>query len=294
VSAGDDGSVGQSPEVEGFFDPETSTISYLVNDPETRRGAVIDPVLDYDPKSGRTATRSADRLAARVEAKGIAVDWILETHVHADHLTAAPYLKDRLGGRVATGARVSLVQQRFASVFNLGAAFAADGSQFDRLFANEEAFAVGGIAARVLSTPGHTPACVTYLIGEAAFVGDTLFMPDYGTARCDFPGGDARELYHSIRRILALPDETRLFMCHDYQPGGRAPAWETTVAAQRAENVHLQVGEEAFVALRSTRDKDLPMPVLLLPAVQVNLRAGALPAADANGIRYLKIPVDLL
>jgi glyoxylase-like metal-dependent hydrolase (beta-lactamase superfamily II) len=257
---------------------------------------VIDPVLDFDPAAGRTDTRSADAIAGFVDKNRLAVEWILETHVHADHLSAAARLKAALGGRTGIGARVVDVQKRFAALFDVEQEFATDGRQFDRLFADGETFEVGGLAARVLHTPGHTPACATYLIGDAAFVGDTLFMPDYGTARCDFPGGDARTLFRSIRRILALPPETRLFLCHDYKaPGREVYAWETTVADQRAFNIHIRDGidEDAFVALRTARDAELEMPRLILPSVQVNIRAGELPPPAANGIRYLKLPLNM-
>ena len=287
----------QAPDVTGFFDEATNTVSYVVSDPETRRCAVIDPVLDYDPASSRTAHTSADGLIAFVRDHDLKVSWVLETHVHADHLTAAPYVKRTLGGRLGIGADITAVQATFARFFNAEPDFAADGRQFDVLFDDEEPFAVGAMAARVLHTPGHTPACVSYVIGDTVFVGDTLFMPDFGTARCDFPGGDARQLYRSIRRILSLPDETRLFVCHDYKAQGRDVfAWETTVGAQRRHNVHVHDGvdEEAFVRLRTQRDAGLAMPRLILPAVQVNMRAGALPPADLNGVHYLKIPVDAI
>ena len=287
----------QAPDVAGFFDEATNTISYIVSDPETRRCAVIDPVLDYDPASSRTAHTSADGLIAFVRDHDLKVSWVLETHVHADHLTAAPYVQKTLGGRLGIGADIAAVQATFARLFNAGPDFAPDGRQFDVLFDDEEPFAIGTIAARVLHTPGHTPACVSYIIGDAVFVGDTLFMPDFGTARCDFPGGDARQLYRSIRRILSLPDETRLFVCHDYKAPGRDTfAWETTVGAQRRHNVHVHDGvdEEAFARLRTQRDAGLAMPRLILPAVQVNMRAGALPPADLNGVHYLKIPIDAI
>jgi glyoxylase-like metal-dependent hydrolase (beta-lactamase superfamily II) len=288
------GMAAERPEVKEFFDPATSTFSYVVADPATRRAAIIDSVLDFDAKSGRTATRSADALIAHVRERGLAVAWLLETHVHADHLTAAPYLKEKLGGRIAIGAHITAVQGTFRKVFNAEAHFAADGSQFERLFADGDAFCIGDLKAWVMHTPGHTPACVSYVIGDAVFVGDTLFMPDYGTARCDFPGGDARTLYRSIRRILALPPETRLFMCHDYRPGGRPLRWETTVAEQRAHNIHVRDGidEDAFVAMRTARDRTLDMPALILPSVQVNMRAGRFPPPDSNGVSYLKLPVN--
>ncbi len=282
------------PKVKAFFDEATFTVSYVVSDPQSTAAAIIDSVLDFDPKSGRSSTGSADRIIAYVAAEGLKVDWVLETHVHADHLSAAPYLKHRLGGSIAIGADVGLVQQAFKTVFNLKS-LAADGSQFDHLFSDGDTFGIGAVEAQVMATPGHTPACITYVIGDAAFVGDTLFMPDYGTARTDFPGGDAHRLYRSIRRILALPPETRIFHCHDYKaPGRDTYAWETSVAAQRADNLHIHDGieEDDFVALRRSRDKDLAMPLLILPAVQVNMRAGHLPPPEDNGVSYLKIPVN--
>jgi len=286
--------------VEGFFDPATWTVSYLLRDPATNDCALIDSVLDYDPKSGRTSTTTADRLAARVEALGARVQWLLETHVHADHLSAAPYLQAKLGGRTAIGEDVTRVQTVFGKLFNAGADFHTDGSQFGRLFADGDVFHVGELEVRVMHTPGHTPACVTYVVSDgahqAAFVGDTLFMPDYGTARCDFPGGDASTLYRSIRRVLSLPPETCLYMCHDYQPGGRPVQFESTVAAQREANVHVHDGidEASFIAMRTARDATLDMPVLILPSVQVNMRAGHLPEPESNGVSYLKIPVNAL
>jgi glyoxylase-like metal-dependent hydrolase (beta-lactamase superfamily II) len=289
-----------APAVEGFFDAATSSVSYIVLDPATRQCAL----LDFDARSGRTATRSADRLAARVQALGARVQWILETHVHADHLSAAPYLRQQLGGRIGIGSHITAVQNVFGELFNVEAGFARDGSQFDCLFDDGERFAIGELPAQALHTPGHTPACMTYHVGhgdgdghaDAAFVGDTLFMPDYGSARCDFPGGDARLLYRSIRRVLALPAATRLYMCHDYQPGGRALQFVSSVAEQRAHNVHVHDGvdEQAFVAMRTARDATLEMPALMLPAVQVNMRAGHLPPCEGNGRRYLKIPLDTL
>ncbi|WP_322060704.1 MBL fold metallo-hydrolase [Paraburkholderia sp. J63] len=286
--------------VEGFFDPATWTVSYLLLDTATRRCALIDTVLDYDPKSGRTGTATADRLAARVQSLGARVDWLLETHVHADHLSAAPYLKERLGGQVAIGNQVTRVQNVFGKLFNAGPGFRTDGSQFDRLFADGDVFALGELSVRVMHTPGHTPACVTYVVDDgaqqAAFVGDTLFMPDYGTARCDFPGGDATTLFRSIRRVLSLAPETRLFMCHDYQPGGRAVKFESTVAEEREANVHVHDGidEASFIAMRTARDATLDMPVLILPSVQVNMRAGHLPEPESNGVSYIKIPINVL
>ncbi|WP_194711938.1 MBL fold metallo-hydrolase [Noviherbaspirillum soli] len=287
-------------QVEGFFDPRTWTVSYLVLDRETRQCALVDSVLDYDPKSGRTGHASADRLIARVRELGAKVQWILETHVHADHLSAAPYLKERLGGRVGIGSRITTVQDVFGKLFNAGPGFAHDGSQFDHLFEDGEEFRIGGLRARAMHTPGHTPACMTYVVGDgiedAAFVGDTLFMPDYGTARCDFPGGDARTLYRSINKVLSLPPATRLYMCHDYQPNGREVQFVSTVAEERRQNIHVRDGisEEEFVAMRTKRDATLEMPVLILPSVQVNMRAGHLPEPEDNGRRYLKIPIDSL
>jgi len=286
-----------NPIVQAFFDEATFTVSYIVREPEGPRCAIIDSVLDYDPKAGRTSTVSADAIVDAVRRQGLTVEWILETHAHADHLTAAPYLKDKLGGTTAIGAHIRDVQAIFSKVFNAEASFRTDGSQFDRLFEDGESFRIGSLEARVLHTPGHTPACLTYVMGDAAFVGDTLFMPDYGTARCDFPGGDAATLYRSIHKVLALPPETRIFLCHDYKaPGRDTYAWETTVAEERARNIHVHdgVGEAEFVAMRTARDRTLAMPVLILPSVQVNMRAGHLPPAEDNGTRYLKIPVDLL
>ena len=287
-------------QVEAFFDPATSTVSYLLNDPATRRCAIIDSVLDYDPKSGRTRTDSADRLIARVRELGTTVQWILETHVHADHLSAAAYLKDTLGGQLGIGGHIRTVQTVFGKLFNAGDDFARDGSQFDHLFADDETFSVGSLTVRALHTPGHTPACMTYVVQDthstAAFVGDTLFMPDYGTARCDFPGGDARTLYRSINRVLSLPAETVLYMCHDYPPNGRAVQYSTTVAEERAHNIHVKDGitEAAFVTMREARDAKLDMPVLLLPSVQINMRAGEMPPPEPNGVRYVKIPINAL
>lgn len=292
--------IGNNLHVEAFFDSATSTISYLVMDGETRACALIDSVLDYDPKAGRVTTASADCLIERVKALGAQVQWILETHVHADHLSAAAYLKDKLGGRIAIGACITQVQKVFGSLFNAEPGFARDGSQFDVLFDDGDIFQIGNLQAQALHTPGHTPACMSYLIeheGESAvFVGDTLFMPDYGTARCDFPGADARTLYRSIHRLLALGDGTRLFMCHDYLPEGRELRYMTTVAEQRTQNIHIHQGidEDSFVAMRQARDRTLGMPVLILPAVQVNMRSGQFPAPEANGVRYLKIPLNSL
>ena len=284
------------PSVTAFFDDDTFTVTYVVADPDSARAAIIDPVLDYDPASGRTSTASADKVARFVGDNGLDVDWILETHVHADHLTAAPYLKEKLGGSIAIGSNVAAVQEAFKGVFNIED-LATDGSQFDHLFEDGDAFEVGSIAGSVIGTPGHTPACITYVVGDAAFVGDTLFMPDFGTARTDFPGGDAGMLYDSIQRILALPGKTRLFLCHDYKAPGRDEfAWETTVAEQREANVHVNQGvsRDEFVAMREGRDSELGMPRLILPSIQVNVRAGRLPEPEANGVRYLKIPLDAL
>lgn len=292
--------------VEGFFDPATCTISYLLFDSGSGECALIDSVLDYDPKSGRTRTANADQLIARVAALGARVRWLLETHVHADHLSAAPYLKTRVGGEIAIGRHVTRVQDVFGKLFNAGPAFAHDGSQFDRLLDDGDTLALGALSIRAMHTPGHTPACMTYVVTEAhaahdardaaAFVGDTLFMPDYGTARCDFPGGDARSLYRSIRKVLSLPPATRLYMCHDYQPNGRAIQYASTVADELRENVHIREGvtEDDFVAMRTARDATLDMPVLMLPSVQVNMRAGRLPEPEDNGVRYLKIPLDAI
>lgn len=284
------------PQVQAFFDPATWTVSYVVYDRPGGHAAVIDSVLDFDPKSGRTRTVSADRLMAFVREQGLTVQWILETHAHADHLSAAPYIRRELGGRIAIGAAITKVQDVFKRVFHLEPQFRTDGAQFDHLWQDEETFTIGELQARALSVPGHTPACMAYQVGDAVFVGDTLFMPDVGTARCDFPGGDAHALYRSVRKLLSLPPHTRLYMCHDYPPPGRAPAWESTVAEQRAHNIHIHdgVSEEAFVEMRTKRDATLEMPTLILPSVQVNIRAGELPPPEANGVSYLKIPVNAL
>ena len=288
---------GAVPVVTTFFDEATFTATHVVHDPANLRAAIIDPVLDFDQASGRTSRVSADKVIAHVEAEGLTVDWLLETHAHADHLSAAPYLKERLGGQIVIGAAIRTVQEVFGKVFNEGPAFARDGSQFDLLMDDGHAFRVGSIEAIALHVPGHTPACLAFAIGDAVFVGDTLFMPDYGTARADFPGGDARTLYRSIRRLMALPDETRVFLCHDYKATGRNQfVWETTIGAERTANVHVHegVGEDAFVAMREARDATLGMPKLILPSIQVNMRAGHLPEPDSNGVRYLRLPVDLL
>ena len=285
------------PDVKGFFDPDTFTVSYVVIDPATRQAAIIDSVLDFDAPSGRTKTTSADQLIAYVKDQGATVQWLLETHVHADHLSAAPYLKEKVGGTLAIGFEIVTVQNVFGKVFNAGTEFARDGRQFDHLLKDGETFKLGSIEAKAMHTPGHTPACMTYLIGDAGFVGDTLFMPDYGTARCDFPGGDARILYRSIQKIFALPEATRLFMCHDYLPAGRTDyVWETTVGAEKHNNIHVGAGktEDAFVAMRQARDAKLDMPRLILPSVQVNMRAGHMPPAEANGVSYLKLPINAL
>lgn len=285
------------PDVLPLFDEETFTASYIVVDPATGAAALIDSVLDYDPKSGRTSTTSADRMVALVRERELRVEWILETHVHADHLSAAHYLSRQVGGRIAIGEGIRKVQRGFSDLFNVEPSFKQDGSQFDHLFTDGDEFTIGSLKARVIHTPGHTPADITYVVGDAAFVGDTLFQPDYGTARCDFPGGDARSLYRSIRRILDLPPETRLFTGHDYKaPGRDIFAWESTVADQRAGNIHVRdgVSEEEFAHMRQQRDGTLSMPRLILPALQVNMRAGDLPPSEPNGRRYLKIPLDAI
>lgn len=289
--------VGRRPQVTAFFDEATNTASYVVGDPASRSCAIVDSVLDYDAAAGRTSTEAADAIVAHVQAQGLVAQWIIETHVHADHLSAAPYLKEKLGGALGIGENIRSVQAIFGKIFNAGTAFERDGSQFDHLFTDGEAFKIGGLEAMALHTPGHTPACMTYVIGDAAFVGDTLFMPDYGTARADFPGGDARMLYRSTRRVLSLPPETRLFLCHDYKAPGRSDyRWETSVAAERQHNVHVHdgVSEEAFVAMRTARDAQLGMPKLILPSVQVNMRGGRLPPPEDDGERYLKIPLNRL
>ena len=285
------------PDIKAFFDPATHTVSYVVSDPRTRECAIIDSVLNYDPKSGRTSTKAADEIIEYVRRAGLKTRWILETHAHADHLTAAQYLKRTLGGMVGIGEHIKDVQRIFGKVFNIELDSLPGSSQFDHLFHDGETFMIGELSARVMHTPGHTPACVAYLIGDAAFVGDTLFMPDYGTARADFPGGNARTLYQSIQKILALPPETRLFMCHDYGAPGRSEfAWESTVEEERRANIHVKRGttEDAFVLMRARRDATLGTPMLILPSVQVNIRAGDLPPPENNGVRYLKIPIDAL
>lgn len=287
----------RAPLVKAWFDEATFTASYVVFDPETKAAAIIDSVLDFDQPSGRTSTASADALIAYVEEQGLKVEWLLETHAHADHLSAAPYLQEKLGGRIAIGKDIVAVQSTFGKVFDEGAAFARDGSQFDHLFEDGESFTIGGIAATALHVPGHTPADMAYVIGDASFVGDTMFMPDYGTARADFPGGDASQLFRSIRRLMQLPDRTRVFLCHDYKaPNRDAFAWETTMLAERTSNVHVHAGvtEEDFVAMRAQRDATLGMPRLILPSVQVNMRAGHFPEPEDNGVRYLKLPLNAL
>lgn len=285
------------PIVKAMFDEPTNTVTYVVHDPETRRAAIIDSVLDFDPASGRTCFRSAEAVIAYVREHDLTVDWLLETHAHADHLSAAPYLQKALGGQIAIGEHIVTVQQTFGKLFNAGSDFRRDGADFDRLWKDGDRFAIGHLSASVLHVPGHTPACIAYVIGDAVFVGDTMFMPDYGTARADFPGGDARTLFRSARRILSLPPQTRLFMCHDYLPAGRSQyAWESTVETERRSNIHIRDGvtEDEFVAMREARDATLDMPRLILPSVQVNMRAGHMPQAEDNGVVYLKIPVNAI
>jgi len=285
-----------NPIVKGFFDHDTWTVTYVVYEKPGSPCAIVDSVLDYDPKSGRTSTKSADEVIAFVKANQLEVAWILETHAHADHLTAAPYLKDKLGGQIAIGDNIRTVQKVFKSIFNLEPGFSTEGVQFDHLFSDGEVFQIGNLKAEVMSLPGHTPACVAYRVGDAVFVGDTIAMPDVGTARCDFPGGDAAQLFKSIKKLLSLPSETRLYMCHDYPPEGRDVCFETTVAEERARNIHVNdgVNEAKYVEMRTARDKTLAMPVLILPSVQVNIRAGNFPPAEDNGISYLKIPLNAL
>ncbi len=282
-----------APEVTSFFDESTNTVTHIVADPATGCTAIIDPVLDFDQAAARTSAASADKLIAEVKARGLKVEWILETHIHADHLTAANYLRENLNAPIGVGRNISKVQKTFNPVFHQPYMVPDDGRPFDHLFSDNEEFSIGNLTVTVIATPGHTPACVSYLIGDALFVGDTLFMPDYGTARCDFPGGDAGTLYDSINRLLSLPDETRMFLCHDYPPASRAPAWETTVADQRNHNIHIaNRTREEFVELRTTRDRDLNMPQLIFPSLQVNIQAGELPQAEENGIQYLKLPLN--
>ncbi len=285
------------PHVKAFFDEPTFTVSYVVTDPTTNAAAIVDSVLDYDPASGRTSTGSADAIIAFVKDGGLDLKWILETHVHADHLSAAPYIQDRIGGAIVIGSAIVTVQSVFGKIFNEGTEFQRDGSQFDKLLSDGDRLVLGELEVEAMHTPGHTPACMTYVIGDAAFVGDTLFMPDFGTARTDFPGGDARTLYRSIKRVFSLPPQTRLFMCHDYKAPDRDNyAWETTVAEERANNIHVndQVSEDDFVAMREARDKTLGMPRLILPSVQINMRAGEMPPPEDNGQSYIKIPINAL
>ncbi|MCC5971952.1 MAG: MBL fold metallo-hydrolase [Pararhodobacter sp.] len=285
------------PEIFAFFDEDTFTVTYVVRDPSSAKAAIVDSVLDFDYASGRTDTRSADAVIAFVKDKGFEVEWLLETHVHADHLSAAPYIQRELGGKIAIGENIRIVQDTFGKVFNEGTEFQRDGSQFDALFKEGDSFHIGQLRGDVMHTPGHTPACLTYVIGDAAFVGDTLFMPDFGTARCDFPGGSAEVMWDSIQRIMALPDETRIFVGHDYKAEGRDDyAWETTVGAQKAMNKHVGEGKskEDFVRARTERDGQLAMPRLIIPSLQVNMRAGQMPKAEENGVSYLKVPVDTL
>ncbi|MFZ5961817.1 MBL fold metallo-hydrolase [Thalassococcus sp. BH17M4-6] len=287
----------RSPDVTGFFDEATNTISYVVRDPSGSACAVIDSVLDFDYASGRTDTRSADAIIAYLTAEGLEPQWLLETHVHADHLSAAPYIQERMGGKIGIGDRITVVQETFGKVFNEGTEFQRDGSQFNALFKDGDSLHIGQMRADVMHTPGHTPACLTYVIGDAAFVGDTLFMPDFGTARCDFPGGSSETLFASVQKILALPDETRIFVGHDYKaPGREEYAWETTVGAQKAMNVHVGAGrsKDDFVQMRDARDAQLAMPKLIIPSLQVNMRGGHMPPADAQGGVYLKVPINKL
>lgn len=286
-----------TPDVTAFFDEATFTVSYVVQDPTGKSCAIVDSVLDYDPKSGRTNTASADAIIAHVRDRGLTVEWLLETHAHADHLSAAPYLQAELGGTTAIGAHIIQVQDVFAKLFNVEKGFQTDGRQFEHLISDGEEFQIGAVTVRAMHTPGHTPACMTYVAGQAAFVGDTLFMPDFGTARADFPGGDARTLYRSIQKVLALPDDTTLYMCHDYKAPGRDDfKWETTVAEEKARNIHVGAGktEDEFVEMREARDKTLDMPTLILPSIQVNIRAGHMPPEEDNGVTYLKIPINQL
>ncbi|MBC7143814.1 MAG: MBL fold metallo-hydrolase [Thioclava marina] len=283
------------PDVKAFFDTATFTVSYVVKDPGSKACAIVDSVLDFDYSSGRTDTKSADEVIAYVQEQGLEVEWILESHVHADHLSAAPYIQERVGGKIGIGDRIQVVQDTFGKIFNEGTEFQRDGSQFDQLFKEDDTFSVGALEGKVLHTPGHTPACLTYVIGDAAFVGDTLFMPDFGTARCDFPGGSAETLYASIQKILTLPDDTRIFVGHDYKAPGRDEyAWETSVAEEKARNIHIGGGksEEEFVKMRTERDATLAMPKLIIPSLQVNMRAGQMPPKDEKGNTYLKVPVN--
>ncbi|HSM41965.1 MAG TPA: MBL fold metallo-hydrolase [Afifellaceae bacterium] len=284
------------PEIKGFYDTTTATISYVVKDPASNACAVVDSVMDIDYAAGRITFDHADEIIEYVRSNGLEVEWLLETHVHADHLSAAPYIQEKLGGKIGIGENITIVQDTFGKIFNEGTEFQRDGSQFDRLFKDGDTYKIGSMTGFAIHTPGHTPACMTHVIGDAAFVGDTLFMPDGGTARADFPGGDARMLYHSIQKVLSLPDEMRLFMCHDYAPGGREVRWETTVAEERANNIHVGEGkgEDEFVKMRTERDATLDMPKLIIPSIQVNMRAGQLPPAESDGDHYLKVPVNKL
>jgi glyoxylase-like metal-dependent hydrolase (beta-lactamase superfamily II) len=284
------------PEVTGFFDPETSTISYVVKDPQSNACAVIDSVMDIDYAAGRISYQSADKIIDFIQRNDLKVEWLIETHAHADHLSAAPYIQEKLGGKLGIGENIKIVQEVFGKIFNEGTRFQRDGSQFDKLFTDGDTYQIGTMTAFAMHTPGHTPACMTHVIGDAAFVGDTLFMPDGGTARADFPGGDAHQLFRSIKKVLELPPETRLFMCHDYGPNGRDIRWETTVAEERANNIHVCDGvtEAEFVAMRTARDATLEMPKLIIPSIQVNIRAGKLPEPDDSGKRFLKVPVNEL
>ncbi len=283
------------PEVQGFFDPHTNTISYVIADPQTNACAIVDSVMDYEPNSATISFDSAQTIIDYISTHGYTVEWILETHAHADHLSAAPYLQQKLGGKIAIGANITIVQEVFGKVFNEGTEFQRDGSQFDRLWHDGDTFSIGSIPATILSTPGHTPADITYIIGDSAFVGDTLFMPDYGTARCDFPGGSAETLYQSVQKLFSLPDHMRMFLCHDYLPEGRSEyVWETTIGEQKKQNIHIKEGTdpERFVQTRQTKDKTLGMPRLIIPSIQVNIHAGTLPTPENNGTTYLKIPVN--
>ena len=287
---------GVHPEVTGFFDDDSNTISYILKDPASSACAVIDAVMDIDYAAGRLSYQSADAMIAFITDNGLSLEWLIETHAHADHLSGAPYIQDKLGGRIGIGADIIKVQEEFGKVFNEGTEFQRDGSQFDRLFNDGDTYTIGSLQVFTMHTPGHTPACMTHVAGDAAFVGDTLFMPDGGTARADFPGGDARQLYQSIMKVLALPEEMRLFICHDYGPGGREIQWETTVGEERAKNIHVRdgVSEDDFVAMREARDKTLSMPRLIVPSIQVNMRAGHLPDEEAAGKRYFKVPINQL
>ncbi len=286
----------QKPQFEAFFDPGTNTISYVVSDPASKACAVIDAVMDFDFAAGRIGFTSADRVVEYISSNGLELEWLIETHAHADHLSAAPYIQEKLGGKIGIGEHIRQVQDVFGKIFNEGTEFRRDGSQFDRLFKDGETYQIGALPAFAMDTPGHTPACMTHVIGDAAFVGDTLFMPDGGTARADFPGGDARTLYRSIKKVLSLPPEMRLFMCHDYGPNGRAIAWETTVGEERARNIHVcdGISEDEFVAMRTARDKTLGMPKLIIPSIQVNIRGGRLPQPEPDGKVFLKTPINVL